>query len=205
MEKDLIIMTEAIASRSTRNDLWLTLTVGAVAAVYVLGSLIVRLVEILGGGDIAVPVRFAPADLSIGSSSTATISVDEGVVRVSELPAATFASVLLAAILPAVASLIVIGCSIAVFRRVLNGNPFAPGTAKLVTISSFAILGGWIASGLFDTMASNGALAVVAPESDTMTALHVSWLPFLAAMAVAALAVLIRSGEKMRADTEGLV
>jgi hypothetical protein len=201
----LIIVTVPIASRSTRSDLWLTLTVGAAAAVYVLVMLVFRLVEIFGGEDIAVPVRFAPADLAIESSSTATISVDEGVVRVSELPVATFVSVVLAAVLPAAASLVVIGCALVVFRRVLDGNPFAPGTARLVTISAFAILGGWMASGLFDTMSSNGALAVAAPENDTMTAIQISWLPFLAAMAVAALAVLMRSGEKMRADTEWLV
>jgi hypothetical protein len=198
-------VTVPVASRSTRNDLWLTLTVGTIAAVYVLVALVVRLVEIFGGGDIAVPVHFAPTDLAIGSSSTATISVDEGVVRVSELPVATFVSVVLAAVLPAAASLVVIGCALVVFRRVLDGNPFASGTARLVTISAFAILGGWIASGLFDTMSSNGALAVAAPENDTMAAIQVSWLPVLVAVAVAALATLMRSGEKMRADTEGLV
>ena len=93
-------MTVPIASRSTRNDLWLTLTLGAIAAVYVLVTLVFRLIEIFGGGDIAVPVRFAPTDVAIGAASTAAVSVDEGVVRVSELPVATFVSVLLAAVLP---------------------------------------------------------------------------------------------------------
>ena len=198
-------MTEPIASRSTRNDLWLTLTVGAIAAVYVLVTLVFRLVEIFGGGDIAVPVRFAPTDVAIGAASTAAVSVEEGVVRVSELPVATFLSVLLAAVLPTVASLVVIGCGMVVFRRVLEGDAFAPGTAKLVTISAFAIAGGWATSLLFDTMASNGALAIAVPGNDATVAFQVSWLPVLVATAVAALAILIRSGEKMRADTDGLV
>jgi len=199
-------LTEPIASRSTRNDLWLILTLGALAAVYVLATTIARVFEIFGGSEIAVPVHFAPTDLAIdGSSSTLSISVDEGVARVSQLPVATFVSVLLAALVPAVASLVVIGCVMVVFRRVLDGDPFAPGTAKLVTISAFAIVGGWASSLLFDTMASNGALAIAAPGSDVMVAFQVSWLPVLVAAAVAALATLIRSGEKMRADTEGLV
>jgi hypothetical protein len=198
-------VTEPIASRSTRSDLWATLTVGAIAAVYVLVTLVFRLVEIFGGGDIAVPVRFAPTHVAIDAASTATVSVDEGVVRVSQLPVGTFVSVLLAAIVPAVASLIVIGCAMIVFRRALRGNPFAPGTATLLTISAFTILGGWMASGLFDTMASNGALAIAVPDNDIEAPFQISWLPFLASLSVAALAVLIRSGEKMRADTDGLV
>lgn len=198
-------MTELIASRSTRSDMWATLTVGAIAAAYVLVTLVLRLVDIFGGGDIAVPVRFAPTDVTIDAASTTAISVDEGVVRVSELPVATFASVLLAAVLPAVASLIVIGCAMVVFRRVLDGNAFAPGTARLLSVSAFTILGGWAATGLFDMMSSNGALAIVAPDNNSLATFQISWLPFLAAMAVAALGVLVRSGEKMRADTDGLV
>lgn len=198
-------------SRSTRADLVATLGVGVVAAAYVLTVLVLRLIEILGGTGITVPVQFAPVETLVpGPDSGAPVSIDEGLVVVSDLPIATFISVLLAEVLPAVAALIVIGCAVVVFRRLWHGEAFAPGTARLVTISSFAILGGWVASFVFGTMASIGALTVAlganAPDDGSwLFAAHVDWLPFLASMALGGLAILTRNGEKLRADTEGLI
>lgn len=198
-------------SRSTRADLVATLGVGVVAAVYVLTVLVLRLMEILGGTGITVPVQFAPVQTLVpGPASGAPVRINEGLVVVSDLPIATFISVLLAEVLPAVAGLIVIGCAVVVFRRLWHGDAFAPGTARLVTISSFAILGGWVASFAFGTMASIGALTVAlgasAPDDGSwLFAAHVDWLPFLAAMALGGLAILTRNGERLRADTEGLI
>ena len=197
--------------RSTRADLVANLGVGVVAAVYVLTVLILRLIEIFGGAGITVPVQFAPVETLVPApDSGAPVRIDEGLVVVSDLPIATFISVLLAEMLPAIAALIVIGCAVIVLRRLWHGNAFAPGTTRLVTISSFAILGGWVASIVFGTMASNGALTVAlgtnAPaDGSWQFAVHIDWLPFLAAMALGGLAILTRTGERLRTDSEGLV
>lgn len=198
-------------SRSTRADLVATLGVAVVAAAYVLIVLVFRLIEIFGVNGVTVPVQFAPVETLVpGPDSGAPVMIDEGLVVVTDLPIATFISVLLAEVLPAVAALIVIGCAVVIFRRLWHGNAFAPGTTRLVTISSFAILGGWAASIVFGTMASNGALAVAlgtdAPDDGSWQfAVHIDWLPFLAAMALGGLAILTRTGERLRTDSEGLI
>ena len=194
--------------RSDRADLVTTLSVGVAAAGVTVVLLIVRLVEIFAGERIDVPVAFAPTTARVPGPDGATATVDTGTVSVGSLPPATFASVVLAEVVPAVAALVVIACAVALVRRLLAGRAFAPGTARLLTLSSFAILIGWVAASLFGTMASTGALAAASPtgvDATVSSAIHVSWLPLLAAMAVGALAMAFRSGEKLQVDSDGLV
>lgn len=196
----------AKAERSQRADLAAVLTTIGIAAVVVVVTLVVRLVEIFGSDGIRVPVQFVGLTAPIPDGvAGAVVDVSDGVVVVSDLPIATFASVVLAAVLPAVASLIVIVCAALVFRRLWRGDAFAPGTARLVTIASFVILGGCFTTSLFGTMASNGALALLTEDGDFSVTFQVPWLPVLAAMALAGLAIAFRAGERLRADTDGLV
>lgn len=193
-------------TRSARSDLRAAVGLGLVAAVVVVVALVMRLVEIVGDDGVAVPVRFEEAVVAVpGTTASTPVTADAGSVVVDGLPPATFASVVLAAVLPSLAALVVIACAVLVFRRVLRGDGFARGTARLVSTASFAVLGGWVAGGLLDTMASNGALALATDRAGEGVVFSVSWLPFLAAMALAGLAVLVRSGERLRDDADGLV
>lgn len=203
---DLAARRAAKAERSARADLFTMLGVAIVAAIFIVVTLVVRLMDIFGPDGITVPVFFSPVDTALPETGgAATVRVDEGYVVVSGLPFATFASVLLAAVLPAIASLVVVVCSLRFFRRLLRGEPFAPGNARLLSIASIAILCAWAAELFFGTMASNGALAVASDRAFEGVAFQISWLPFLAAMAVGGLAIAFRAGERLRADTEGLV
>ncbi|MGK9148992.1 hypothetical protein KXS11_15280 [Plantibacter flavus] len=201
---ELAARRAAKAERSQRADLITVLVVAIVAAVGVVVSLVLRLLDIFGTGGVTVPVQFAPFEATQPGGG-ATVRVGEGTVVVSDLPFATFASVVLAAVIPAVASLVVIGCALWFFRRMLRGDAFAPGNARLLTVASFGILAAWISDSWFGTMASNGALAVASGDAFSGIAVEVSWLPVLAAMAVGGLAIAFRSGERLRADTDGLV
>ncbi|HXH36515.1 MAG TPA: hypothetical protein VNJ54_19220 [Plantibacter sp.] len=203
---ELAARRAAKAERAQRRDLATVLTTIGIAAVVVVVTLVFRLLEIFGSDGIRVPVQFVGLTAAIPDGvAGAEVQVSDGVVVVSDLPVATFASVVLAAVLPAAASLIVIVCAALVFRRLWRGETFAPGTARLVTIASFAILGGWFAASLFGTMASNGALALLTDDGDFSVTFEVTWLPVLAALALAGLAIAFRAGERLRADTDGLV
>ncbi|WP_423919627.1 hypothetical protein ACPEEZ_12675 [Frigoribacterium sp. 2-23] len=193
--------------RSDRADLVAALTLGLVAAGVVVVRLIVRLVEVFGGGRIAVPVTFVPTEARVAGSSVA-VTVDGGTVSVGTAGPGTIVSIVLAEVVPAVAAVVVIACAIGLVRRLMDGRAFAPGTSRLVSIASMAILVGWVAATLFGTMASNGALAAASADPvDTSAsfAQHVSWLPFLAAVGVGALAIAFRSGERLQVDSDGLV
>ena len=115
-----------------------------------------------------VAVFFDAVDAVLpGAAGAGSFTIDQGSVVVADLPVVTFVCVLLAAILPAIANLVVIVCAFRFFRRLLLGDAFAPGNARLLSIASIAILCGWIADTWFGTMASNGALAAATEELAT--------------------------------------
>lgn len=202
---DLAARRATKAERSTRADLFTVLGVAIVAAIFIVVTLVLRLMDIFGPDGVTVPVYFSAFDTSLPETGgAASVSVDEGYVVVSGLPVATFASVLLAAVVPAIASLVVVVCSLMFFRRLLRNEPFAPGNARLLSISSIAILCAWLAESFFGTLASNGALAIASDRAFEGVAFQISWLPVLAAMAVGGLAIAFRAGERLRADTERL-
>lgn len=197
---------EAKTARADRNDLLAVVAVMLAAAAVVIVTLVRRLVEVFGVDGTRVPVFFDTADATLpGLSGTGSFTIDRGAVIVADLPVGTFASVLLAAVLPAIANLVVIVCAYRFFRRLLRGDTFAPGNARLLSIASLAILGGWITDTWFGTLASNGALAVATDGAVEGTPYPLTWTPVLVAMAVGGLAIAFRAGERLRADTEGLV
>lgn len=196
----------AKTQRSTRNDLVSVLGAAVVAAGAVVVMLVLRLLDVFGTDGTRVPVFFDAVDTVLpGAAGADSFTIDQGSVVVADLPVATFVCVLLAAILPAIANLVVIVCAFRFFRRLLRGDAFAPGNARLLSIASIAILCGWIADTWFGTMASNGALAVATDGAVEGTPYPLTWIPFFVAMAVGGLAIAFRAGERLRADTEGLI
>jgi hypothetical protein len=196
----------AKTQRSNRNDLLAVLGAAVVAAVAVVVALVFRLLDIFGTDGTRVPVFLHAVDGVLpGTDPAVTLTIEQGSVVVTDLPFATFASVLLAAVLPTIASLVVVVCAFRFFRRLLGGEAFAPGNARLLSVASIAILCGWVADSAFSTMASNGALAVASSGAADGAPHPLDWVPVLVAMAVGGLAIAFRAGERLRADTEGLV
>lgn len=194
----------AKTERSNRNDLVSVLGAAVVAAGIVVVTLVLRLLDVFGADGTRVPVFFDAVDAALPGAA-GPVSVDQGVVVVADLPVVTFVCVLLAAVLPAIANLVVVVCGFRFFRRLLRGDAFAPGNARLLSIASIAILCGWIADTWFGTMASNGALAVATDGAVEGTPYPLTWIPVFVAMAVGGLAIAFRAGERLRADTDGLV
>ncbi|MGG7452928.1 DUF2975 domain-containing protein [Plantibacter auratus] len=196
----------AKTERSNRNDLVSVLGAAVVAAGAVVVTLVLRLLDVFGIDGTRVPVFFDAVDAVLpGAAGAGAFTIDQGSVVVADLPVVTVVCVLLAAILPAIANLVVIVCAFRFFRRLLRGDAFAPGNARLLSIASIAILCGWIADTWFGTMASNGALAAATDGAVEGTPYPLTWIPFFVAMAVGGLAIAFRAGERLRADTEGLV
>ncbi|RLV55697.1 DUF2975 domain-containing protein [Aeromicrobium phragmitis] len=202
-------MSEKSPFGASRSDLWAVLIVGGVIVVSTLVGLVVRLVEIVPNRDVPVTVQLMGERLALplgpngeplsGEVSTATI-------QVSDMPVATYVSALGAAIVPALATIGVVVCVMVLCRNLMAGRFFSRANTRLVSAVSVLIALGWLISFLFSTMASNGALALVADrELLESVQFRVDWVAVLAAMGVGALASAFHAGERMQRDTEGLV
>jgi hypothetical protein len=194
---------------ATTTDLWSVLLVGAGVIVWNLVTLVTDVVRLLPNRDVPVDVRLTGATLALpigpgGGPVPATVDVAS--VAVSDMPVATYASALGAAVVPPLATIAVTACVLLLCRHILAGRFFSATTTRLITAISLLIALGWLAWFGFSVMASNGTLALVAdPAVLDATRVTFSWTPILASMAVGALAAVFRAGERMQRDTEGLV
>lgn len=193
----------------SRSDLWTVLVLGGAVVVWTLVDLVLRLMEIIPNRDVPVTVELMGERLELpigpggepipGEVSTATI-------HVSDLPVATYISALGAVVVPAVTTIAVIVCVMVLCRNLMAGRFFSRTNTRLVTSIALLIAVGWLVSFIFSTMASNGALALVADRAFLESVqFQVDWVAVLAAMGVGALASAFHAGERMQRDTEGLV
>lgn len=193
----------------SRSDLWTVLVVGGVIVVSTLVSLVSRLIEIVPNRDVPVTVDLMGEqhDLPIGPAGEPVAGeISTATIHVSDLPVATYVSALGAAVVPAITTIAVIACLMLLCRNLMAGRFFSRTNTRLVTSIAVLIAFGWLISFLFSTMASNGALALVADRAllDSVQ-FRVDWVAVLAAMGVGALASAFHAGERMQRDTEGLV
>ncbi|MFD1861115.1 DUF2975 domain-containing protein [Aeromicrobium camelliae] len=193
----------------SRSDLWTVLVIGGVIVVSTLVSLVSRLIEIVPNRDVPVSVDLMgeQLELPVGPGGDAvTGEVSTATIHVSDLPVATYVSALGAAVVPAITTVAVIVCVMVLCRNLMAGRFFSRTNTRLVTSVALLIAFGWLISFIFSTMASNGALALVADRAllDSVQ-FRVDWVAVLAAMGVGALASAFHAGERMQRDTEGLV
>ncbi len=194
---------------TTRSDLWF----GAVAGVLVIAGTIVaavrRVLEILPNHDVPVEVfpESDPHQLSLaGITREVPVEVDRATVFVSDLPPASFASALAAVIIPAVSVIAVVACIAWLCRNLALGRFFCRTNTRLVTATSMLILLGWFFSSLAATMASNGALASLSPDSAGFSATtHFSFTFLFAAIVAGCLAGAFHAGDRLQRDNAGLV
>ena len=193
---------------SSRIDIMTTMFAGGIAAVAILVTLILRLVEVATNTE--VPVRSwlnSPrGTVPIGAGGAPVpVTMDGGTVLVSGMPGITLASVALAALAPAATALLIVGCVLLLLRSLLTGRIFSRRNTSLVTTISVVIVAGWALTSLFSTMASNGAVANLSDRSVDTATVPTDWAPVLAALAVGAIAIAFHRGERLQRDTEGLV
>lgn len=196
-------------SRSDRTALWITIAMGAVVAAVTLVTLVQRIIQIVPNKDVPVTASFGdtPATLPIGpGGADVPVVVEQATFLVSDMPAITVASLLLAAIVKAAAILGAIVCICLFCRNLIRGRAFDRANVKLISIATGVIALGWALGGwLFTTMGANGGSATISAGNATNTAPPTDLIPAAAIVSLAAIGVAFQLGERLQRDTEGLV
>lgn len=194
--------------RADRWGLYLTVAVGAAAAVATLGATAARLAEVLGGTGIPVLVPFVgeTATLPIGpDGASREVAVDQAVVTVTDPAAATFFALVAQPIVTGLAVLAGIILLSLYCLRVARGRAFDRGTVRLVGAGAVVLLVGWGLGSLFRTMGVNGTLAAVSAGTYEGILFETDFAPFFAALALGAIGAAFQVGHRLQRDTEGLV
>ena len=203
-------MTDTVytPSRFDTGALWLAILFGAGTIVWTIVSAVTRIAEIAPNRDVPVPAAFAdtPATLPIGPGGAEVQVVAERVVlTVSDMPPITLWSLILAEVVTALATVLVIALTILVIRNIITGRAFDASTVGYVGIATLAVGAGWGLSWLFTTMGANGGAAALAGEPPQNTAFVVEPTTIFAIAALGGLTAAFQIGHKLRTFSEGLV
>lgn len=195
-------------SRSDRAALWLTIVLGAGAAVYTAVRAVTRILEIASNRDVPVPAAFAdtPATMPIGpGGADVEVAVETVILRASDMPPVTLWSLILAEVVYALAVVVTVALVTLVIRNLIRGRAFDRATVGLVGTAVIVVGVGWILTWLFRTMGANGGASALAGERGTNTPIAIEPLMLFAIAAMGGLAAAFQIGHRLQRDAEGLV
>lgn len=195
-------------TRSDRADLWTVIVVGVIVAVFALGNAIVRIASILPNTnvDVLAPFFDTVAALPLGpGGAPVDVRVDSAVLTVSDLPVVVVVALVSAVLVELAATLIIVACAMLLCRNLMAGRAFSRTNTRLVFTVSITLIVGTTLSSLFTTMGSNGAFAALSEGSYDGAVATADLVPYFAAIALAAVALAFKAGERLSRETEGLV
>ncbi len=202
--------TAPSVNRKDRSDLWTTIVVAAIAAVVTIAITIIRLLDLFAVDGISATARVdgVPADLPLGPGGA---SVDGRLHEISftasDIPALSAGAYAAAIIVTGLAYLAVIACILRFCMNLMAGQAFTRQNTRLITATAIIIVAGTALTAFGNTMGANGAFAslgdgAIEPHTD-VTAEY--WVAMFACVALGAVAVAFRAGERLQRETEGLV
>ncbi|MCP2031591.1 hypothetical protein L1277_001682 [Okibacterium sp. HSC-33S16] len=196
-------------TRSDRADLWTVLVVGAIVATGALVHAVMRIVSVVSNTDVEVIAPFAAdtrAAVPVGPNGTPLdVQVDTAVLTVSGLPVIVVVSLVFAAVAELLMTLGIVACAALVCRNLMRGQAFSRTNTRLVFATSITIIVGTTLVNLFSTMGANGALAKLSDKTFDGFVAGASLVPYFIAIALGAVALAFKAGERLQRDTEGLV
>lgn len=195
---------------ATRADVWFTVVLAVVAIVATVVDAVTRLVDVVPNRDVPVEVQLATSTQSIaieGVAESVPAELDRFTVHVSDLPFATYVSVIGTVVVPAFTIVAVLVCLTWLLRNIGAGQFFSRTNTRLVTTAALVSILGWVLTLAFSTFAANGALAQLTtdPEAGFEITMNISFLYLFAAMVAGCVAAAFHTGERMQRDSEGLV
>lgn len=202
--------TQLTTTRKDRSDIWTTIVTAAVAALATVAITVIRLLDLFGEDGITATARVGsvPADLPIGpGGAPVAAQLHEISFAATDIPGISAGSYAAAVIITGLTYLIVIGCILLFCLNLARGKAFTKQNTRLITITSITIVAGTALTAICNTMGANGAFAslgdgAIEPDN-TVTAGY--WLAVFASVALGAVAVAFRAGERLQRETEGLV
>lgn len=197
-------------NRKDRTDLWTTIVFAAIAAVVTVVVTVIRLLDLFAVDGIAATARVdgVQAGLPIGpGGASVTGRIHELSFTAADIPALSAGSYAAAIIITGLTYLVVIACILRFCLNLMLGQAFTRQNTRLITAAAIIILAGTALTAFCNTMGANGAFAslgdgAVEPQTGTTTEY---WVAMFACVALGAVAVAFRAGERMQRDTDGLV
>ncbi|WP_313403924.1 DUF2975 domain-containing protein [Aeromicrobium sp.] len=195
---------------ATRADVWFTVALAVVAIVATVVDAVTRLVDVVPNRDVPVEVQLSTSQQSIaidGVGEAVPAELDRFTVHVSDLPFASYVSVIATVVVPALTVVAVLVCLTWLLRNIGAGQFFSRTNTRLVTTAALVGVLGWVLTVAFSTAAANGALAQLTtdPEAGFEITMNISFLYLFAAMVTGCVAAAFHTGERMQRDSEGLV
>lgn len=204
---------DSTGTKTSRPDL-IALAIFAAAGAAIAGwSLIagtVRIVEVVSGRPVDVPVDFVGTEVAVPSGTgdgDIAVAMDRGVVRMPELPSSVAGLAVLQQVVLMATTVTVVVCLVLLSRSVLRGALFGRANTRLVTTAGLVGLVGFGTAPALGGTVGDGAMAHLAGgEFDGAALFTVEPFPFvLAAFAFAIVATAFEVGTRVQRDTEGLV
>jgi hypothetical protein len=182
---------------------------GAAIAISISFAGAVRIAELLGGGAVRVPLRFAGtrAEAPIGPGGDAVaVELDRAVVETAELPTTSVVALVLEQLALVGTVLVVTGSLLWLAVSIMRGRIFSRRHTALVATAGLTAVIGFALVPLFATMGANGAIASVSEGDFETPVVAVDLFPFVMLAFVAALASTVFTvGARLQRETEGLV
>jgi hypothetical protein len=138
-------------------------------------------------------------DGGVGAEAT------EAVIRVSSLGPASYAVVLVAALLPGIMLMGVAVCFTLLGSSFYRGDFFGRGSLVAINTAAATLGVGSVVVPTLQEMAANGALASLDVVSGRALVAGFDLIMFLAGLLLATLGYALQRGARLQADTEGLV
>ncbi len=195
-------------SRSDRVGMHLTVAICLIAAAFTVFAVVSRLLEVVGGDDVAVLVPFVgeTATLPIGpGGAPVEVAVDQAVVTVSEREPTMIAGLVGETLVTGVAALAGIALLCLFCLELARGRAFSASTVRIVFIGTAVLLLGWVLGSVFRSMATTSAVAVVSDGDHLPVLLTTDFAPAFAVLALAAVGTAFQIGHRLQRETEGLV
>jgi hypothetical protein len=182
--------------------------VGVAVAVFAVVHAIVRIASIAPNVnvDVLAPFFDTKTTLPLGpGGAPVDVRVESAMLTVNDLPGIVVASLIAAVLVELAATLTIVACAVVLCRNLMAGKAFSRTNTRLVFTVSIVLIVGTALSSLFTTMSANGAFATLSEGSYDGVVATANLVPYFAAIALAAVALAFKAGERLSHDTEGLV
>lgn len=201
--------TERALSRPDAAALIGFMVSGAIIAVWVVVTAVLRVLEVAPNRDVPVTAVFdgTPAQAPIGPDGAAvTVELATGRLIAPELPVASVAALVLEQIALVATVLVVVGALLWLTKNIVRGTIFSRTNTALVSTAGIAGLVGFCAVPFFANMGANGAFAWISDRTFDNAVMSVDLFPLLLLAFIAALASTVFTvGARLQRETEGLV
>lgn len=191
-----------------RGALYASIVFGVIAAGWTVVHAVLRIIQIAPNRDVPVTASYTdtPLTLPVGPDGAQVPAVAQQVViYVSDMPAITVASLIIAEIVYALAVVGTIACVCLVIRNLIAGRAFTKSTVALVGTATLTVAFGWVFTWLFRTMGANGGASALSDKTIFNSTTGADPVILFAIASLGALAFAFTAGGRLQRETEGLV